>query len=295
MKIKLISLLYSIVIAACVIDIASARTWNWNFSNWNKYKKDPSTKSAKWLEAWGMKNGKGWSWPSLSGSQKNHAIVKDPAAGGSDYVLRVVYPNGSSNPGSQPQGGIGFSAEPVKLTEAVKTVQLEYKVFFPKNFKFVKGGKLPGLYGGQQHCSGGNDAINCFSSRFMWRSNGMGEVYAYLPDTDQRDGLCDVKNNVCNPKYGYSLGRGAWTFKTGRWTTVVQKLVMNTPGKPNGRVTVYVNGRKVYEDKKIACTKTKVTIYLVFHSFFGGNGKSWATPAKQYTYFKGFVLTAYDH
>jgi hypothetical protein len=41
---------------------------------------------------------------------------------------------------------MGFYAVPMDLTNA-KSVNLEYKVFFPSGFNFVKGGKLPGLYG----------------------------------------------------------------------------------------------------------------------------------------------------
>lgn len=31
---------------------------------------------------------------------------------------------------------------------------LEYQVFFPTNFNYNKGGKLPGMYGGNYMCSG---------------------------------------------------------------------------------------------------------------------------------------------
>lgn len=38
--------------------------------------------------------------------------------------------------------------------EAAGSGMLEYQVFFPNNFNFNKGGKLPGMYGGNYMCSG---------------------------------------------------------------------------------------------------------------------------------------------
>jgi hypothetical protein len=63
-------------------------------------------------------------------------------------------------------GGTGFYADPVDLTQA-STVTLSYKVFFPADFDFVMGGKLPGLFGGRPGCSGGDAGTDCFSTRFM--------------------------------------------------------------------------------------------------------------------------------
>jgi hypothetical protein len=71
--------------------------------------------------------------------------------------LQILYPNGSINPGNKPQGGTEFYAHPLDVKGAMN-VTLEYSVFFPKDFDFVKGGKLPGLYGGHKGCSGGNAA-----------------------------------------------------------------------------------------------------------------------------------------
>lgn len=45
-------------------------------------------------------------------------------------------------------------------------------MFFPADFDFVKGGKLPGMYGGHKGCSGGQDSEDCFSTRLMVSSPG---------------------------------------------------------------------------------------------------------------------------
>lgn len=57
---------------------------------------------------------------------------------------------------------------------------VEYEVYFPSDFDFVKGGKLPGFHGGNLDCSGYSvvpNGKNCFSTRLMWRENG--EVCAF--------------------------------------------------------------------------------------------------------------------
>jgi hypothetical protein len=91
-------------------------------------------------------------------------------------MLQLLYPAGSVNPGNRPQGGAEFYAAPLNLARA-SNITLEYDVFFPADFDFVRGGKLPGLFGGHETCSGGDDALDCFSTRLMWRSGGKGELY----------------------------------------------------------------------------------------------------------------------
>lgn len=95
-------------------------------------------------------------------------------------MLQLFYPKDSVNPARRPQGGSEFYAKPLDISKA-NNVTLEYKVFFPSDFDWVKGGKLPGLYGGHTRCSGGDLALDCFSTRLMWRAGGAGELYLVMP------------------------------------------------------------------------------------------------------------------
>lgn len=94
----------------------------------------------------------------------------------SSSVLQLLYPSGSVNPASQPQGGADFYASPLDLSSA-QNISMSYSVFFPADFDWVLAGKLPGIYGGHRTCSGGDDALSCFSTRLMWREGGAGELY----------------------------------------------------------------------------------------------------------------------
>ena len=152
-------------------------------------------------------------------------------------MLQLFYPKDSVNPARRPQGGSEFYAKPLDISKA-NNVTLEYKVFFPGDFDWVKGGKLPGLRGGPDpnNCSGGNQAngSNCFSSRIMWRKDGDGEgkffsshvknshggfscsvrkVYAYVPRVNR---ICNDTGVQCNDQYGISLNRGSFGFLSGQ-------------------------------------------------------------------------------
>ena len=65
--------------------------------------------------------------------------------------------------------------------ENANTIILKYELKMDPGFEFVKGGKLPGLYGGKPGCSGGKRAKNCFSCRFIWKEDGLAGVYVYFP------------------------------------------------------------------------------------------------------------------
>ncbi|KAG2073471.1 hypothetical protein BDR04DRAFT_1229992 [Suillus decipiens] len=161
----------------------------------------------------------------------------------SDFTaaLQLVYPAYSVNPSSKSPGGAEFYASPLNLSNA-KSVTMEYSVYFPADFDWVKGGKLPGLYGGHTGCSGGAAAEDCFSTRLMWRQGGAGELYLYAPKSKQTKALCSDPQSVCDSEYGLSIGRGSFHYSTGNWTTLRQDVVLNTPGKQDGIFALFVNG-----------------------------------------------------
>ncbi|KAG7086403.1 hypothetical protein E1B28_002358 [Marasmius oreades] len=168
----------------------------------------------------------------------------------SQSVLQIFYPQGSINPANAPRGGSQFYASPIDISSA-RNVTFSYGVFFPVNFDFVKGGKLPGLYGGHSGCSGGDTATTCFSTRLMWRDEGRGELYLYAPKDKQSPDLCSENHTVCESTYGISIGRGTFLFQRGKWTYVSQTATLNTPGQQDGCFTLDVNGERVIDRKDI--------------------------------------------
>ena len=94
----------------------------------------------------------------------------------STSILQLFFPQNSIDPARKPIGGAEFYASPLDISSA-QNVSLRYRVFFPEDFDFVLAGKMPGLYAGHRGCSGGNAALDCFSTRLMWRKEGAGELY----------------------------------------------------------------------------------------------------------------------
>lgn len=234
----------------------------------------------------------------FAANPSNLVLISDPAASGSssggqgDQVLSVTYAANSYGLHSSPSGGTSFYAQPfldpsgkesstntpyvvTSHTEGQANASassrpqllLAYSVYFPDDFNFVQGGKLPGLYSSVGASSGSTRAIDastdgceggslqgtgtsCWSARVMWREGGQGEVYVYVP---QKLGggykLCPSKKAtakgtsvICNSDYGLSLGRGSFTFRKGSWNDLALYIQVNSPGVANGQLALYVNG-----------------------------------------------------
>jgi hypothetical protein len=211
----------------------------------------------------------------------NIEVVHDPS-GPFPTFLRVHYPAGSASPTvtvnhRAPVGGaqLYLYRRGIAPTDAA---DLRYDVRFPVGFDFVKGGKLPGLFGGRvnngRHIP---DGTNGLSTRYMWRAGGDGEVYAYLPTSKE---------------HGTSLGRGNWRFTPGTWHRIEQRVELNHPGRADGRVQVWFDGRQVLDEHGLEFrTVADLQIDgLFFSTFFGGSDPSWASTAATHVDFAGFDL-----
>lgn len=229
-----------------------------------------------------------WGDDSLSASTKHS----------SSPALTVHYAKGSYS--KTPNRGGGFMTTPPNLPDGVTALILKYDVYF-ENFGFGIGGKLPGLYGGVKgegayQCSGGNNPNTCFSLRLMWRANGDGEVYAYIPD-NQRSDFSSRPDVEVNYDYGHSIMRGAIKFRNNAWQTVTEEVHLNTVHQFDGRVKFCVKHGSEAE----SCHEAQHLNFrndanfflrgLMFSTFFGGSSTSFAAPNDCHTYFRNFSLT----
>jgi hypothetical protein len=244
-------------------EVKSNLIWNGSFENQN------------WQKNWNLSNQK---W-----GLENTALIPDQT-NRFKQVLRVRYPAGSASPAvtrkGAPSGGAQFYSR-LNLNagrSSKNRLRLRYFLRFSNDFEFVKGGKLPGFYGGIGN-SGGDipNGSDGFSSRLMWRKNGAGEVYSYLPSSKD---------------YGTSIGRGSWTFKPGIWHQVEQEIKLNDPTKSNGWVKVWIDNTLVLNQSKLQWrTDSNLTVDGIFFStFFGGQDASWSTPKNVYIDFAEFAI-----
>ncbi|MBK5300696.1 MULTISPECIES: polysaccharide lyase [Gammaproteobacteria] len=216
-------------------------------------------------------------------SIKGSANLTNKAYSNEIKDIKVHYPAGSYDPGSMvrlglPYGGIEFKS---RLKQSGREcLILTYELKFDKNFDFVKGGKLPGLYGGTGNTGGkipnGHDG---FSTRYIWKENGVGAIYAYLPTSKT---------------WGTAIGLGSWTFSVGRWHVLEQLVKLNTPGQADGVISIWYDRKLVHSETGLIFRDTKnLTIDgLLFSTFFGGNNASFATPASTNIRFRNFVMSS---
>ncbi|CAE6538096.1 unnamed protein product [Rhizoctonia solani] len=221
-------------------------------------------------------------------------------------AMQISFAKGSVAYRGSALGGVSFYAlgpASQPITNA-KVLTFSFSVFFQDGFEFNKGGKLPGLYGGTSDtaatgCSGGRRSDECWSTRFMWRTNGAGELYTYLPpsgESTNKKSVCSAAGATCDGDYGWSLGRGEWTWATGKWQTIAQKVTLNTPGKNDGSVVVYYNGAVVYEAKNIIirAKENAVPRGAMVQTFFGGHEADWASPQDQKLWFSDFSMAVLE-
>lgn len=219
-------------------------------------------------------------WGASSFSGKSYATVTRESGGQFDQFLRVKYPKGSYS--SPSRGGFQFTGDlDIPATDSLK---LSYYVRFPKGFDPVKGGKLPGLYGGIPK-SGGKipDGTDGWSTRYMWDEKGGAFVYAYLPTSRN---------------YGskFSGDKEKWKLDYGQWNKMEQQITLNSPGQSNGRIQAWLDGDKVLDASGVKFrTVDRLKIDGIFFStFFGGGDGSYATPRDQYVDFANFSVAAGD-
>ncbi|KAG6840487.1 hypothetical protein C0991_006430, partial [Blastosporella zonata] len=232
-------------------------------------------------------------WPATTGGSAKSSFgisggFKDSYLGTFDGgpVLIANYPKGSYAGAKDIPAGFIFEASggPGADLNNAKEAKLSYEVQFPEDFEFDLAGKLPGLcealqfvaepYGGSnptigKTCSGGRHNDGCWSARLMWRKDGAGELYAYLPTKDQKLAVCKGK---CDVKYGASIGTGNWTFHPGEWTQLSERVKLNDVGKMNGEIEVFAGNKSVIfvDNLELRGTEEGRIDGAMVHTFFGG-------------------------
>ena len=202
-------------------------------------------------------------------------------------VLRVTYAKGEVGSRSG-MTGVYASPSPWFPSDAL---ELRYAVKFAPGFDFVLGGKLPGLQmGSTASAHGGDYSSGAASARIMWREGGQAEVYAYPASGAPRSAA--FRAVARDTGMGLSMWRGFASFRAGVWNTVRLRVRLNTPGKEDGSVGVWVNGTgRELSGMAWRGSKPIQLTAITLDTFFGGSEKRYAPPADQTASFAGFGLS----
>mmetsp|Transcript_32494 Transcript_32494/g.97785 ORF Transcript_32494/g.97785 Transcript_32494/m.97785 type:complete len:396 (-) Transcript_32494:68-1255(-) len=192
-------------------------------------------------------------------------------------ALAVSYPQGrygTSNTGAQFKVPLGGS---------FKRATLSYRIKFGQGFNFVKGGKIPGLVGGDANTGGSSpDGTDGWSARMMWYRDGAINQYVYHPD--YQDGYGEYFQWT-------DEGGNALHFEPDRWYALKHEIVMNTPGQNDGVIRAWLDGQPALEVTtfRFRDVDTFAIDTLYFSTFFGG-GSSWATTRDEVVFFDDFEV-----
>ncbi|XP_006460565.1 hypothetical protein AGABI2DRAFT_203648 [Agaricus bisporus var. bisporus H97] len=240
-------------------------------------------------------------------SRTTHKVVSPPPPCSKNWsppsqAWEAFYPKGSINPKSDCPGGFGFylsgpASFSSLLEKGAKEVVMSYRMMLAEDWEWVRGGKLPGFFGGEGQlaysCTGGRqeDRCKCFDMRPMWRRNGVGELYTYLPPVEGNTKVLKSvpPQSIENSNFGFSVGRGAykWEKAVGNWVAVACRIKLNDVGYANGEVEVWIDGERTINIAGLKFRDSEKSIIkgMHFETFFGGHSAEWASPKDQRAWF----------
>lgn len=165
------------------------------------------------------------------------SVVRADNPSGSAFVVDLARPakgDGSRSTSPAQPAGAGFEWAPQSI-DAPRAGCASYAVRFDPKFAFTGGGRLPGLLGGRANED--REASNAFSTRLAWNADGKLDVHGHAPGLAARG----VANDL-----------GEASIPRGRWVAVDQEVVLNTPGRSDGVVRVWLDGKLAIENRGVA-------------------------------------------
>ncbi|HVY29502.1 MAG TPA: hypothetical protein VHB79_23245 [Polyangiaceae bacterium] len=216
--------------------------------------------------------------PWNDGLSEGRATIVEGADAFDGRSLRVRYPAGGVGPSA---GGIQFL---VPLAGNHQELYCAYRIRFEGSFNFVKGGKIPGLSGGNHPtgCSGVPSGTDGFTARMMWREGGAAVQYVYYPDQAQ----------MCGDDFPWNVG-GTRAFRHGEWYSLEHHLLLNHGDQADGLVEAWFDGELALQRKNVRfrSVDTIPIDSFYFSTFFGGSSSEWAPPEDEYIDFDDVVVS----
>lgn len=149
-------------------------------------------------------------------------------------AMEVALPAGGAGGGTveNPVSGVGFKWTPGFIKKARKAC-LSYSVALPAGFQFASGGVLPSLYGGHPNAAFEGGRRQLFAPRLKWLEDGKVSV-RFVNPSSSRD-LSIMPNDQW------------FRVPVGQWVSVEQEVILNTPGKRDGVLRLWMDGNLLIE------------------------------------------------
>ncbi|WP_299313153.1 polysaccharide lyase [uncultured Aquimarina sp.] len=202
-------------------------------------------------------------------------------------VLDVKYPKGQVKTG---QSGM-HTKVPFDVEGEFDELYISYWIYFPEDFEFRAGGKLPGL---AYQTSERN-----MSLRLMWRYDGLVEFYVHYNTEPTWDGWHASINWSLTDPYDEPNGEpqaDQVKFKKGQWNHVEMYNKLNTPGQNDGIMRGWLNGDLAIDitdngDYRQA-DEGDIHLNIIYLStFFGGSDETFQPTKDLEAYFDDFIVS----
>ena len=202
-------------------------------------------------------------------------------------VLDIRYPRGQVKPSnSGMQTRITFPGD-----QSYEELYLSYWVYFPEDFEFRAGGKLPGLMCNTQERN--------MTLRLMWRYDGLVEFYVhYNPNPARPDYQASINWSLLDP---YEEPNGnpqpdQVKFQRGKWNHIEMYYKLNTPGQNDGIMRGWLDGKLAVDIRDNGnfrmADEGDIRMNTLFVStFFGGSDENFQPQKDVQAYFDDFKVS----
>ncbi len=173
-----------------------------------------------------------------------------------------------------------------QLSEEPEEIYFRYSLRFADDWRPERGGKLPGIAGTYRRAGWGGRRVN---GKDGWSARGL--------FAGQKDGKTPIGYYCYHVDMKGQYGSGwVWdkdrlgSLENNRWYGVEQYVKLNTPGKNDGCLKAWIDGRLAFEKNDVRMRDVKsLKIECVWMNVY--HGGKWSAKSTQHLYIDNVVIS----